>query len=74
MDILIAGIVHYDVLGPDRLKKWFKGVLKTRGNFPEFVAVEWDEKIFDQIISQRTLIREYAKAEWPRASSVFSIK
>ena len=71
MDILIAGIVHFDVLGPDRLKKWFQKVLKIRKSFPEFVAVEWDEMIFNQIISQRSLIRKFAKASWTEAPSDF---
>ena len=71
MDILIVGIVHFDVLGPDRLKKWLQEVFEIRNSSPEFVAVEWDEKIFNQIISQRSLIRELAKTVWPEASSDF---
>ena len=71
MDIFIAGIVHSDVLGPDRLKKWFQEFFDINRSSPEFVAIEWDEVIFNQIISQRSSIREYAKAAWPEASSDF---
>ncbi len=71
MKIFIAGIVHFDVLGPDKLKKWLKETLDNNGCSPEFVAVEWDEPIFKQIISQRGLIREYAKTAWPKATSEF---
>jgi len=71
MKIFIAGIVHFDVLGRYRLSKWINEVSEKMGNLPEFVAVEWDKEVFKQIYSQRILIRNYAKSEWPAAPPKF---
>ena len=67
----IAGINHQDVLGPEKLKKWLQKFSKVKINPPDFIAVEWDEGIFNQIKTQRHRIRKYAKAEWPEATSDF---
>lgn len=72
MKIIIAGIVHFDVLGRYRLSKWINKISEKMGNPPEFVAVEWDEEVFKQVCSQRILIRNYAKAEWPEAPPKFT--
>jgi len=71
MDILIAAINHNDVLGRERLKKWLQKVSKARHSPPEFIGVEWDEGIFNQVKAQRSLIRDRAKSEWPGATPGF---
>jgi hypothetical protein len=66
MKIFIAGIVHFDVLGPDKLKKWFKEGLDNNGCSPEFVAVENDSGVGpQQLIDMERIITNCALSNRP---------
>lgn len=71
MKLLIAGITHFDVLGHRRLLEWLKQKLVIESVNPDFIAVEWDKNIYCLIKSQRKLIGELARKEWPTAPDSF---
>jgi hypothetical protein len=71
VDIEIAGICHPDPLGRRNLIAWLRSVSSRRVDSPLFVAVEWDSSIFEQVKSQRRLLGELIREEWPKADSRF---
>jgi len=71
MKLLIASIIHFDVLGHRRLIEWLKQKSAIESGAPEFVAVEWDKDMFSLIKAQRNLIGEVARKEWPTAPNSF---
>jgi len=71
MKLLIAGIVHFDVLEHRRLLEWLKQKSAIESGAPEFVAVEWDKDSFSLLKAQRNLIGELARKEWPTAPNSF---
>ena len=71
MKLLIAGIIHCDVLGHRRLIEWLKQKSAIESGAPEFVAVEWDKDMFSLIKAQRNLVGELARKEWPTAPNSF---
>ncbi len=71
MKLLIASIIHFDVLGHRRLIEWLKQKSAIESGAPEFVAVEWDKDMFSLIKAQRNLVGELARKEWPTAPNSF---
>lgn len=69
MRLKIAGIVHNDVLGRERLLKWLQEAKTTEESPPAFIAVEYDEEIFRQIRVQRPVLRRLAAEAWSGAPS-----
>lgn len=69
MRLRIAGVVHNDVLGRERLFKWFQEVKAVEETPPAFVAVEYDEEIFCKIRAQRPILGRLAANVWPNALS-----
>jgi hypothetical protein len=71
MLIKIAGILHPDPLGPERLSRWLSIAGMEQEGRPQFVAVEFDEEHFKQIADQRQSFRELVKSTWPDARAAF---
>lgn len=69
MRLRIAGVVHNDVLGRDRLLNWLQEVKAIEETRPAFVAVEYDEEIFCKILAQRPVLGRLAAKVWPNAPS-----
>lgn len=69
MRLKIAGIVHNDVLGRERLFKWLQEAKTTEESLPAFIAVEYDEEIFRRIRAQRPVFRRLAVEAWPGVPS-----
>lgn len=69
MRLKIAGIVHNDVLGRERLLKWLQETKTTEKSPPAFIAVEYDQEIFRRIQAQRPVFRRLAAEAWPGAPS-----
>ena len=67
MRLEIAGINHFDPLGRGKLKLWIDKVSALYMTPPGFVAVEWDEKLFNEVKSQRAKFLVLARSEWPDA-------
>jgi len=64
----IAGIVHNDLLGRERLRAWLRGIKASERTPPAFVAVEYDQNMFRQLAAQRPTLRALAREEWPDSS------
>ena len=69
--LYIAGINHNDPLGREALQKWLNELASKYTNTPEFIAVEWPEEVFVQVVSQRTILRRRAEETWPAATTHF---
>lgn len=69
MRLRIAGVVHNDVLGRERLIKWLQEVKAEEKTQPAFVAVEYDEEIFCKIREQRPILGRLVAKVWPNAPS-----
>ena len=67
MEIHIAGVVHNDPLGPERLKSWLRGLPERSANPPDFIAVEYASTDFLKIRDQRDASTEIAGRIWPEA-------
>jgi len=63
--LYVAGIAHTDPLGPARLRKWLQSFRNTLPSEPSFVAVEWDERMFNLVKTQRDRFLRLASERWP---------
>lgn len=70
MKLHIAGVNHNDPLGRERLKKWLEKLSVINDKSPAFVAVEYDNNIFEQIKKQRKRFRQLLQNEWSFLSPV----
>jgi len=68
MRVRVAGVVHNDLLGRERLLKWLREIKDLEKIPPLFVAVEYDESIFGLIRRQRPVLRKLAAEAWPSSS------
>jgi hypothetical protein len=66
MHLHLAGINHYDSLGRQRLKRLLEELVVQEGSLPAFVAVEWDERIFEKVPAQHAEVRDLARAATQR--------
>ncbi len=71
MEIYIAGVNHFDPLCKSRLQGWLKSLLDTHATRPLFIAVEWDEDIFEKIKLQRPKVRTLAASRWAQTTPEF---
>lgn len=69
--LYIAGINHFDPLGRRNLVKWLKDLARSCPGPPRFVAVEWGEKTFSEVVAQRPALRQHAEQLWPTATPHF---
>ena len=67
MRLWVAGIVHNDLFGRERLLRWLREIQDMEKTSPLFVAVEFDESIFCEIRKQRQKLRELAEEAWPNS-------
>ena len=67
MHLRIAGVVHFDVRGKARLSDWLQRTRRVENGDPEFVAVEYEQDIFERIRARRQVIRGMAAELWPSA-------
>lgn len=65
MKLVIIGVSHFDPLCRGKLKAELLRLRHTSITPPAFVAVEWDEKLFREVFSQRPVFAEMARSEWP---------
>lgn len=63
--IEVAGVLHADPLGLDRLRRWLLSLSFTDQPTPGFVAVEYKCSHLSQIVRQRTTFRELVEGQWP---------
>jgi len=63
--IEVAGVLHADPLGLDRLRSWLSSLSFTDQSTPGFVAVEYKCSHLSQIVRQRTTFRELVEGQWP---------
>lgn len=68
MRLRVAGVVHNDLLGRERLLNWLREIKDLEKTTPLFIAVEYDESIFGVIRSQRPVLRTLAAEAWPGSS------
>jgi hypothetical protein len=68
MHLRVAGIYHFDPGCRARLLAWYHHLASTAQTAPVFVANEWSSAAFEHVKSQRRLLRELLKREWPQAS------
>src|SRR3990172_3975460 len=71
MILHVAGVAHADPTGPVRLQRWLNRLRSQQKSPPAFVAVEWDQQIFERVRVQRRTIASLAKARWPQATPEF---
>jgi hypothetical protein len=71
MEIQVAAIVHADPLCRGRLRRWLRELLAAKGSQPAFVAVEWDEQMFQSVRALRPVVCAKASEKWPGATSEF---
>lgn len=67
----IAGILHFDPLCKQRLIRWLKEQALLPDVPLEFVAVEWDNELFELVKSQRLLMRKLVEETWLDAQPSF---
>ena len=53
MKLHLAGVNHFDPLGPGNLLEWLTGLFVGEQTEPCFIAVEWDELDFNKVRPQR---------------------
>ena len=68
MDFFVAGVIHHDPLGPDKLTDWLRTLRQAHADPPAFIAVEFASYVFQQIREQRGTLEQLAQREWPEAS------
>jgi len=71
VDVVIGAVRHYDPLGRRRIVDLLQTQKQVYGSSPLFVAVEWEEKVFRAIETQRPHFRELISAAWPCQSEDF---
>lgn len=68
MRLRIAGIVHNDLIGRERLLNWLLQIKDVEKVPPFFAAVEYDETMFRKIREQGSVLRRLAAEAWPDSS------
>jgi hypothetical protein len=63
--IEVAGVVHEDPLGLERLKRWLSSLGFTAESKPAFVAVEYDPFYLSRLVAERSSFRTLVEREWP---------
>ncbi|MBI4527199.1 MAG: hypothetical protein HY695_25685 [Deltaproteobacteria bacterium] len=66
MKLHIAGIEHFDPLCKGRLQAWLQELHKKYSCSPDFVAVEWDQHIFKQVLPLDNVIASIEDSLDPR--------
>lgn len=67
MILRLVGINHKDPVMRQQLIEWLVASSAKYGK-PGFVAVEWDELIFNAVKAKRAEFRQLLKQEWPNIS------
>ena len=70
MKIEIVGIIHFDPLCRDRYIDWLSIIGSKYKEPPFFIAIEWDENIFQKVKNQRSHFRELLKEKYPTSDEI----
>lgn len=63
----IAAINHFAPLCRTELLNWLERLRREDGQ-PIFIAVEWSQEIFQQVLAQRDRFRQLLRQQWPEMS------
>ena len=67
MKLYLAGVIHNDPLGRDRIHYWLKGIKESTP--PAFVAVEWGETVFRLLEASRSGLGMKLQVRFPDVES-----
>ena len=71
MKIFFAAINHFDPLCKPRLLCWLRDKAQQNAEPPDFVGVEWEHGLFEDVKAQRAELHRLAEQTWPEAPLAF---